>query len=62
MSTIKRTQTSAPGSRMQMSRRYNMVWMEKHIREHTGCQPRVRVFAEIRECGKEALGEVYKWI
>lgn len=45
-----------------MSRRYNMVWMEKHIREHTGCQPRVRVFAEIRECGKEALGEVYKWI
>lgn len=62
MSTIKRTQTSAPGSRTRMSRWYNMVWMEKHIREYTGCQPRFRVFAEIRECGREARGGIYKWI
>lgn len=45
-----------------MSRWYNMVWMEKHIREHTGCQPRFRVFVEIRECGREARGGIYKWI
>lgn len=41
---------------------YNMVWMEKHIREYTGCQPRFRVFVEIRECGREARGGIYKWI